>query len=48
MKIQQALKTLEKHNIHFNDFFDLVGIETRDSFLKVAIERVKTFITIGK
>lgn len=48
MSINKALKILKQNGIEYNDYFDLVGVETSDVFLKVAIERVKTFMTIGK
>ena len=48
MQIQKALKILSRHNVQFNDYFDLVRVETTDHLLRVAIERVKTYITIGR
>lgn len=47
MTLKNAFKVLDEHSIIFRDFFDLVGIQTADFKLHQAIERVKTFITIG-
>ena len=47
MTLKNAFKTLDDHNITWKDYFDLVGIETRDLRLYQAIERVKTYITMG-
>ncbi len=48
MNLNRAFKILKKYNIKYNDYFDLIGIETYNHFVKEAIERIKTFITIGK
>ena len=47
MSLKNAFKILKSHNITFRDYFDLIGIETRDLRLYQAIERVKTYITMG-
>ena len=47
MTLKNAFKVLEDHSIVFRDYFDLVAIETRDLRLHQAIERVKTYITMG-
>ena len=47
MTLKTAFKILDQHNIVFRDYFDLIGIETRDIRLYQAIERVKTYITTG-
>lgn len=48
MTVKRAHQILKAHNIIFNDFFDLIGIDcNRNNLLYCAIERVKTFITAG-
>lgn len=48
MTLIKAHRILKEHNIYWNTYFDLLYIDTKDIRLKQAIERIKTFITIGK
>ena len=48
MTLQRANKILKDNGIRWASYFDLVGINTDNDKIKQAIERVKTFLTIGR
>ena len=48
MTLHRANEILKEKGIKWSNYFDLIGINTKDNKLIQAIERVKTFITIGK
>jgi hypothetical protein len=48
MTLLKAHKILIEHDIYWTNYFDLVYINTSDIKVKEAINRVKTFITMGK
>lgn len=47
MTLTKAYKILKDHNVTWKDYFDLMYIDTNDIKLKQAIDRIKTFLTIG-
>lgn len=48
MTLKTAYRVLQKNDIQYQDYFDLCFIDTSDIQLKQAINRVKTYITIGR
>ena len=47
MILKNAHKILKDHSIIWMDYFDLLYINTGDIKLRQAIDRIKTFLTIG-
>lgn len=48
MTIKNARSILLKRGIFYVNYFDLSNIKTNDTLLREAIDRIKTFITIGR
>lgn len=47
MTVNKAFKILKREGITFKDYFDLVGLEIRKIDVKLAVDRIKTYITTG-
>lgn len=47
MTLKKAHKLLEKHDVIWFDYFDLMQYRSHDILLNEAITRVQTFLTIG-